>query len=392
MIELNGNRNTAKIFADKIDHPTKTQIASLLRDPAYADSKIRIMPDTHAGRNVAVGTTITLAGRVSPALVGVDIGCGMEVVFLNDTEADLETLDRFIHQNIPCGTKIHDSPHKAFDLSSLCCHTKIDKTHAQRSLGTLGGGNHFIEIDRQTDGTLVLVIHSGSRRLGSDVAEFYQDLAYREAHKKASKKAKQLRREYLDENYNSRALRREKQRDTNIRRENAILEGAFFEQYLHDLAIVTAYADANRRMMADRITQAMGFSVKNRFSCIHNYIDTESMILRKGAISARRGEHVIIPLNMRDGAILATGLGNPDWNFSAPHGAGRICNRTEAGYRFSVAEFRQEMAGIYTTTATEASIDECPMVYKDPKIILKAITSTVTIDEIIRPIYNFKAT
>lgn len=391
MIELKGKRNSALIFADKIDKQTKTQISSLLREEAYADSKIRIMPDTHSGRNVAVGTTMTLTGRVSPALVGVDIGCGMEAVVLGERDVDLEKLDEVIHRLIPCGAKIHDTPKAYFDLDGLHCKERVDKPRAMRSLGTLGGGNHFIEVDRRVSGELMLVIHSGSRQLGSNVALYYIDQAYRYQCKKERKKTKHSYYESRDDEYFRASRRESKSEKPKVKREEAILEGELFEKYVHDLGIVTAFADLNRKTMASLICEAAGLTVKDRFSCIHNYIDTERMILRKGAISARMGERVIIPLNMRDGALLGTGLGNPEWNFSAPHGAGRACNRTEAKYAFTVEEFQKEMSGIYTTTAQLGSLDECPMAYKSPERILEFLGDSVSVDEIIKPIYNFKS-
>lgn len=392
MIELKGKRNSAIIFADKIDKQTKTQISSLLREEAYADSRIRIMPDTHSGKNVAVGTTMTLSGRVSPALVGVDIGCGMEAVLLGERDVDFEKLDGAIHSLIPCGAKIHETPKADFDLGELYCRDRVDEARAMRSLGTLGGGNHFIELDRLGSGELMLVIHSGSRQLGSDVALCYIDQAYRYQCKKARKQTKRSYYESMEDEYFRSSSKRESKNDQpKIKREEAVLDGELFERYLHDLSIVTAFADLNRRTMARLICDAMGLTVKDRFSCIHNYIDTERMILRKGAISARMGERVIIPLNMRDGALLGVGLGNPEWNFSAPHGAGRACNRTEAKYAFTVEEFQEEMSGIYTTTAQIGSLDECPMAYKAPERILEFLGDSVSVEEIVKPIYNFKS-
>lgn len=390
MIQLQGKRNSAVIFADKIDKPTKNQIASLLREEAYSDSRIRMMPDVHSGRNVAVGTTMTISRRVAPALVGADIGCGMEVVFFEERDGiDLAKLDEVIHSLIPCGAKIHDEPIESFDLSELICKDKVDCGRSARSLGTLGGGNHFIEVDRTKCGGLALVIHSGSRQLGNDVAAYYQDQAYRSQCKKLRKRAKQS---YYDAKADGIYYKSKSDKGSvKVKREEATLEGSLFEAYLHDIGIVTAYADRNRRCIAELICDRMGLSVTDRFSCIHNYIDTEAMILRKGAISARLGERVIIPLNMRDGAILAVGKGNPEWNFSAPHGAGRVCTRTEARYAFGVEEFQREMVGIYTTTAREGSIDECPMAYKPPQRILEFIGETVSDIEIIKPIYNFKS-
>ncbi|MBO5111180.1 MAG: RtcB family protein [Clostridia bacterium] len=389
MIELKGKRNSAIVFADTIDKQTKTQLASLLREEAYAESKIRIMPDTHAGKNVAVGTTMTLNGRVNPALVGVDIGCGMEVVILKERDVDLPSLDQAVHALVPCGAKLQDVPQAFFDLSAMIARDYVDEGRAMRSLGTLGGGNHFIELDRAGDGTLVLIIHSGSRQLGSDVATYYQELAYRQQCKKLRKQTKHIQREDKDETYGYQIKARSS--GIKLRREEAILEGVPFDEYVHDMQLVTAFADANRKTIAARICEAMGFTVKDRFSCVHNYIDPEHRILRKGAISARMGEPIIIPLNMRDGAILGVGLGNPEWNFSAPHGAGRICSRSDARHAYTVEEFQREMAGIYTTTAQIGSLDECPMAYKPPEKILSQIGDTVHVEETLRPVYNFKA-
>ena len=389
MIKLQGKRNSAIIFADKIDKQTKTQISELLREEAYADSKISIMPDTHSGKNVAVGTTMTVKNRIAPSLVGVDIGCGMEVVFLKEQELDLEKLDRVIHSLIPSGAKIQNSPIASFDFDNLRCKDNVNLERALRSIGTLGGGNHFIEVDRTEGGELVLVIHSGSRQLGSDVATYYQDQAYRYQCKKQRKRARQS---YYDDADAAGFIRQKSSSSAvNVKRETAILEGSLLEEYLNDLDIVVSFADLNRQTMAKIICDNMGLAITDRFSCIHNYIDTEYMILRKGAISARLGERVIIPLNMRDGALLGIGKGNPEWNFSAPHGAGRACSRTDAKYAFTVEEFKREMEGIYTTTATEGSIDECPMAYKAPSRIFEFISETVSDYEIIKPIYNFKS-
>ena len=391
MIKIKGKRNTATVFADKIDRASKTQISSLLREEAYSDCRIRIMPDVHSGRGVAVGTTMTLSGRVNPALIGVDIGCGMEVIFLENRFVNLSELDNAIHSLIPCGAKIHAVPKASFDFNRLLCKESVDTERALLSLGTLGGGNHFIELDITSNGDLVLVIHSGSRQLGSDVAAYYQDQAYRYQCKRLRKSTRQSYYEARNDEFHRDARKKDLSRSVDIKREDAILEGALFKSYLNDLKEVTDFADKNRKTIAETICCAMDLKVKERFSSVHNYIDAEHMILRKGAISARRDERVIIPLNMRDGAILGVGLGNPDWNFSAPHGAGRICSRTEAKFNFTLEEYRHEMTGIYTTTAEIGSIDECPMAYKPPERIIDAIGETVDIEQIIKPIYNFKA-
>lgn len=393
MIEIQGKKNSAIVFADKIDKETKTQLAALLREDAFADSKIRIMPDTHTGKYTVVGTTMTLNGRITPSLLGVDIGCGVETVFLEETEINLPELDKAVHALIPCGAKIHSEPViDNFDFSGLHCASSVNKNRALKSIGTLGGGNHFIELDRADDGTLILLIHSGSRQAGSDVALHYQELAYREECKKERKQSRKADyRNRYEEDYYCKAMRREARTKLAVTRQNAVLKGERFFEYLNDVAIIQRYADLNRRTIAERICSALNLHIKDRFSCVHNYIDEENMILRKGAISARQNERVIIPLNMRDGAILGVGLGNSEWNFSAPHGAGRACSRTEAKYAYTVEEYQQTMSGIFTTTANAGSLDECPMAYKPAHKIIEAVKDTVEIQQIIRPVYNFKA-
>jgi len=395
MIEIRGKRNSAIVYAEKIDRETKTQLAELLRDSAFAGSKIRIMPDTHSGKGCVVGTTMTLNGRLCPAMVGVDIGCGTETVVFEEKAIDLPTLDALIHSRIPCGSKVHDAPIAAdneVDLKQLRCYAKINADRARRSIGTLGGGNHFIELDRDGGGTLYLVIHSGSRQLGSDVAAHYQDAAYRHQCKKARKstRATSFDRRDEDEAHFARITARDVKAPS-VPYGRATLSGSLFDDYLHDIAIVQQFADLNRKTMAEIVGGGMGLHAKDSFSNVHNYVDTERMILRKGAISAHQGERLLIPLNMRDGALVCTGLGNPDWNFSAPHGAGRACSRTEAKYAYSVEAFQEQMQGIYTTTANAGSIDECPMAYKAPESIIPLIADTVTVEKTIRPIYNFKA-
>ena len=390
MITLQGKRNSAKVFAEKIDKETKKRISELLSDEAFSDSKIRIMPDAHASKSSVVGTAMTLEGRVRPSLLGPDIGCGMEAVFIKEREADLEKLDRIIHESIPCGKAVRENALACFDFGRLFCKNAIDAERAEKSLGTLGGGNHFIELEKGENRALMLLIHSGSRSLGSGVAEYYEHEAFREMCKKERKKARCTYYEERGEGGFEKTGRKGKS-NVKIVRENAVLSGRLFREYLHDVAIVQAFAEANRRLMAEIICREMGFTAESRFSCVHNYIDTEHMILRKGAISARIGERVVVPLNMRDGAVIGTGRGNPEWNFSAPHGAGRACARSDAKKAFTVEEYRAQMAGIYTTTANEGSLDECPMAYKSPEKILPFLAETVEIEQIMKPIYNFKA-
>ncbi|MCL2810986.1 MAG: RtcB family protein [Clostridia bacterium] len=395
MIEIQGKRNSAVVYAEKIDRETKTQLAELLRDTAFTDSKIRIMPDAHAGKGCVVGTTMTLNGRLCPALMGVDIGCGMETVLFEEEEIDLPKLDALVHARIPCGSKVHEAPvatENEIDLKALRCYAHINAGRAHRSVGTLGGGNHFIEFGRDDGRGLYLIVHSGSRQLGSDVAKYYQDAAYRHQCKKVKKSARvsSYGRHEDDDAYGARPTNREKKTPAVVYA-RAILDGRLFDDYIHDISIVQRFADLNRKAMAEIIGGGMGLHVRDSFSNVHNYVDTERMILRKGAVSANQGERLIIPLNMRDGALLCTGRGNPEWNFSAPHGAGRACSRTDAKYAYSVEVFQEQMKGIYTTTANAGSIDECPMAYKAPEGIIAFIGDTVRIEKTIRPIYNFKA-
>ena len=415
MIEIQTKTNTVKVFTDTLDKPTKQQIVATARDPAYADSKIRVMPDTHAGRGCVIGITMTLSGRVSPSLVGVDIGCGMEAVRLSAQEIDFPRLDEYIHRCIPAGRVRHDTP-QATDLPihALKCARALDISRILAGLGTLGRGNHFIEIDKGSDGCLWLIVHSGSRTLGSAVANYYRDEAYKYHLKKARKARRVDVKDSLDKETDrfdlkqfgidaygdaahtsymaTKATRRDTRDKLPVKWETATCEGALYEDYIHDMAITVAFAEENRRRIAESILNGMGLTAIQRFSCVHNYID-ENRILRKGAISARRGEQVLIPLNMRDGAILGRGLGNPDWNFSAPHGAGRACNRTDAKHAYDVEAYQAVMqeAGVYTTTACKETLDECPMAYKSPDRILSHLTECVEITDRLLPLYNFKA-
>lgn len=413
MIEIKTKKNTAKVFTDDLDKVTRQQIAATARDPAYADAKIRIMPDTHAGRGCVIGMTMTLNGRVSPSLVGVDIGCGMEVVKLQKNEIDLPLLDSFIHQRIPAGKHSFDTPQACTTpLKDLFCYSVIDIERVLKSVGTLGGGNHFIEVDRDNTGHLYLIIHSGSRSLGAAIANHYRDMAFKYHLKKARKAHRADTRERREEEHSNyfsydlahfaaddsdttrttKASRRDDRDKLGVKWETAVCEGELYEQYLHDMNIAVRFAEENRRRIAEAICDGLHLTTIEHFSCVHNYID-EYRILRKGAISARQGERVLIPLNMKDGCLIATGLGNPDWNFSAPHGAGRACSRTDAKYAYNVETFQNLMAeaGIYTTSATKETLDECPMAYKSPDRILPYLGECVEIQEIIKPIYNFKA-
>lgn len=394
MFIVAGKFNQADVYAEKVEKEAISQITELCNQPFTEGSKIAIMPDTHAGAGCTIGTTMTLKNSVVPNLVGVDIGCGMEVAMLDESEIDLEKLDNFIRRKIPNGNSIRKSPHKytgVANFMSLRCSSKVDMTRAKYSIGTLGGGNHFIEVDKDDKGNLYLVVHSGSRYLGKQVAEYYQKLAYfrltdtSEVKKKLIDDLKKQGRQKEIE----KALKKVK--TPKVNKDLAYLTGQDFANYLNDMKHVQFYAHYNRKAIVDDIVAAMGWTVLDRFTTVHNYIDMDSMILRKGAISAKEGERVIIPLNMRDGSIIAVGKGNPDWNCSAPHGAGRLMSRNEAKKKLSLAQYQYTMADVYSTSVNYSTLDEAPMAYKPMEEILGQINDTVDVLGIIKPIYNFKA-
>jgi len=366
MIELSGKYNTAKVFTDTAEQSALTQIEHLLNQEFIAGCKICVMPDAHAGMGCTIGTTMTIADKVVPNLVGVDIGCGMETVLLKDKRVELAQLDKAIHQYIPAGFKIRKEPHHfndEIDLTSLRCAKHVDLARAKFSIGTLGGGNHFIELDKDDKGQLYLVVHSGSRNLGKQVCDYYQNAA-----------ADSLGRT-----------------GKGADRVLAYLEGAMFESYLHDMAIVQRYADLNRKAMVKELEKRVKFKIAEQFMTIHNYIDLDSMILRKGAISAQKGERVLIPMNMRDGSLICTGLGNEDWNYSAPHGAGRIMSRKVAKQSITLTQYEKAMTGIYSSTVNKSTLDEAPFAYKPMDEIVANIGDTADIVTVIKPLYNFKA-
>lgn len=366
MIEIQGKYATAKVFTDTLEVSARGQIQALCDQAFVEGGSIRIMPDVHAGKGCTIGTTMTIGEYVVPNLVGVDIGCGMETVQLAEKRINLPALDSFIRQNIPSGRDVREKPHRShgrMDINALRCIKYMDTRRAAQSLGSLGGGNHFIEVDKDGE-DLFLIIHSGSRNLGLQVAEYYQKKAYR-------------------------ALGGREQ--SVYPYELAPLSGPLLEDYLHDMALMQAFAALNRQIIKEIILDGMRLTEENSFTTIHNYIDVKARILRKGAVSAKRGEALLIPLNMRDGSLLCTGLGNADWNESAPHGAGRLMGRRDAEASFTLSAFKKEMEGVFTTSVCKETLDECPMAYKPMEEIIKHIADTVTIDRIIRPIYNFKA-
>ena len=398
MLELRGRYNTAKVFTDLIDENAVSQIIELLNQPMSEGQQIRIMPDVHAGAGCTIGTTMTITDKAVPNLVGVDIGCGMETVRIKESFLEVQKLDKVIRSEIPSGFSIRKKIHRymdKLDITELYCSKAVDLVRAEKSLGTLGGGNHFIEADKGEDGSVYIVIHSGSRHLGLEVAKYYQDEAYKRLNScsKAEVEAliKKLKSEGKEKQIQKELKKLTNTKRTDIPRPLAYTEGDLFEQYIHDMKIVQEYAMLNRQAMMDEIIKNMGLHVRDSFTTIHNYIDTEKMILRKGAVSAQTGETLLIPINMRDGSLICTGKGNPDWNCSAPHGAGRVLSRGEAKATLTLSEFKKQMEGIYSTSVSRETIDESPMAYKSIEDIVSNIGDTVDVEDIIKPIYNFKA-
>jgi RNA-splicing ligase RtcB len=397
MKELYGKYTDAKIFTDLVEDKALEQITTLLDQDFVEGSKIRIMPDVHAGAGCTIGTTMTIRDKCCPNLVGVDIGCGMHTTLLDESEIDLEKLDQIIRKNIPSGFNIREVEHPYIDavhLNDLICRDHVNIERAWNSLGTLGGGNHFIEVDKDDNGLLYLVVHSGSRHLGLEVANYYQELAEKQVCKRDSNSVQELIANLKAQGRHteiSSELQKLKSSISNIPKELSYLSEYLFEDYIHDMKIVQEYAEWNRTAITDDICKEMGWHVLDEFETIHNYIDIDDMILRKGAVSAKDGEQLIIPINMRDGSLICRGKGNPDWNYSAPHGAGRLMSRAEAKKKFTVDEFADSMNGIYTTSVCDGTLDECPMAYKPIESIIKNISDTVDILSVIRPIYNFKA-
>ena len=398
MIEIQGKYNTAKVFTDVVDSTSIAQIVELCNQEFAGNSQIRLMPDVHAGAGCTIGTTMTITDKIVPNLVGVDIGCGMETVRIREKHIELQKLDKLIYQKIPSGFAIRQKPHpylREVDLLQLRCGDHVNILRAEKSIGTLGGGNHFIEVDKDDDGNIYLVVHSGSRHLGLEVAKYYQEEGYkalngtdeRSIAKLIEKKKKQGKQKEIQKE-----IKRIKNlKQTNIPKHLAYVSDKLFENYIHDMQIVQHFAALNRQAIMDEMIKGMKLHVEEQFTTIHNYIDTKNMILRKGAVSAQAGEQILIPINMRDGSLLCVGKGNPDWNFSAPHGAGRLMSRAQAKQSFTVSEFKKQMADVYTTSVSKSTLDECPMAYKGMQDILDNITPTADVVKILRPIYNFKA-
>ncbi|MBQ9082579.1 MAG: RtcB family protein [Clostridia bacterium] len=400
MIEITGKYNSAVCYTDQVEPEAYKQILTVCNEEAFQHSKIRIMPDVHAGKGCTIGTTMTITDRVVPNMVGVDIGCGMYTVCLGQTDIDLAQFDAAAHE-IPSGRAVWQGRQEKFDLTALRCFRSLkDTKRLERSLGTLGGGNHFIEIDVDEDGNKYLIIHSGSRNLGTQVAEIYQNFA---VDLNCGKEVYFQRRDEIIRTYKASGRKSEiasalkalaksfVSQPLTMPKELCYLYGSLMDDYLHDLALCQHFALRNREKMAEILLAKTGLQGGEAFQTIHNYIDVDEMILRKGAVSAKVGEKLLIPINMRDGSLLCVGKGNPDWNCSAPHGAGRLLSRSMAREQLTMAEYQAEMAGIYTTCVSAGTLDESPMAYKRIDDIVAHIDPTAEIIARLRPIYNFKA-
>jgi Uncharacterized conserved protein len=391
MKRIQGQYNEAVVYTDNIEEKAYQQIQELCDQEFVKESRIRIMPDTHAGAGCTIGTTMTIKDKIVPNLVGVDIGCGMFVSRIGKTKVDLGKMDWIIRQMVPSGFEVRQSSHeynRYVELDNLKSKQHLDLNRARLSIGTLGGGNHFIEMNIDDEDQLYLVVHSGSRYLGKQIAEHYQNQAGAGIVKLNNERIiKELKAQGRHKEIQA-AIEKQKQ---NINRSLTYVEGEMFQAYLNDMRIAQKFAELNRKAIANVIITEMKFSLIENFTTIHNYIDLDAMILRKGAISAKKGEVVIIPINMRDGSIIATGKGNSEWNDSAPHGAGRLMSRKQAKKSLSMEDFQKSMTGIYTTSISKDTLDEAPFAYKPMAEIIANIQDTVEINKIIKPVYNFKA-
>lgn len=388
MFEIHSKYDIVKVYAETIEEEAVNQIVNMANSPLGENAHIRIMPDAHAGAGCTIGTTMLITDKVCPNLVGVDVGCGVDMVKVNGNFEDrLPELDAVIHNVVPSGRNVHQSK-KDWAFDKLRCWDKLTKDTQKTalcSLGTLGGGNHFIEA--YANG--YLAVHSGSRNIGYRVAQYYQKAATQQR-----KQVRELDMKKIMENVppqeREKFILEYKLQHPSYAEELSYLTDELMEDYLHDMFILQKFAVANRFNMLSNITRAMGLSIEDGITSTHNYID-EDLVLRKGAISAHFQEKLVIPLNMRDGALICTGKGNGDWNCSAPHGAGRLYSRSKAKELFTVDEYMDSMNGIFTTCINQSTLDEAPFVYKNWEEIAKAIEPTVTIDAHLRPIYNFKA-
>ena len=400
MFEIKGKVNTAICYARVVEEEAIEQIRRMCDYEMTEGSRIRIMPDVHAGKGCTIGTTMTIQDKAVPNVVGVDIGCGMYTVNLGKSDIDFERVDEAAHY-IPSGMNVWEGRKEHFDLTGLVCYRELkDAKRLERSLGTLGGGNHFIEIDEAADGTRYLIIHSGSRNLGKQVAEHYQNLAvkldrgydrYFEQREEIIRTYKEMGRKNEIEGALKQLHFTVYESEPSMPEDLCYLSGRYLNDYLHDVEICQAFAKRSREKMAEIILERAGMSAVEGFHTIHNYIDTEEMILRKGAIAAHNGEKVLIPINMRDGSVLAVGKGNAEWNYSAPHGAGRIMSRGKARATLTLEDYQKTMEGVYTTSVNENTLDEAPMAYKSLADIIDVIRESVDVIDVMKPIYNFKA-
>ena len=399
-IEIKGKVNTAICYAKVVEDEAIEQIRRMCDYAMTEGAKIRIMPDVHSGKGCTIGTTMTITDKAVPNVVGVDIGCGMYTVNIGKGDIDLMLLDAAAHY-IPSGKSVWEGRQEKFDLSDLRCFRSLkDTKRLERSLGTLGGGNHFIEVDVSSDGTKYLIIHSGSRNLGKQVAEYYQKLAIdlNRGYENYLEKRDEIIATYKAEGRRDEIQKALKELhwkvfggETSMPEDLCYVYGTHLEDYLHDVEICQAFARRSREKMAEILAERSGLVLGESFHTIHNYIDTDEMILRKGSIAAHKGEKVLIPINMRDGSVLAIGKGNPEWNYSAPHGAGRIMSRTKAKNTLSMDEYKEAMKDIFTTSVSESTLDEAPMAYKSLEDIIDVISESVDVIEVLKPIYNFKA-
>ena len=398
MVKVAGSHNISICYTNDLDSASFEQIKSVCDRKEFADSKIRIMPDVHAGKGCVIGTTMTISDKIVPGMVGVDIGCGMETVKIAEKEIDYAALDELIRREIPAGFEIRPTYHplnNEIDLNKLKVVNEVNLERARRSIGTLGGGNHFIEVGCSDNGDLYLVVHSGSRHLGAQVADYYQDEAYKSlcGNSKAqiTETINALKQEGRHKEIATTVAKMKELINHDYPKALSYVQGDLFDDYIHDMKITQHFATLNRKAMTEVILSGMGLTETDRFTTIHNYIDTDTMILRKGAVSAKVGELLLIPINMRDGSLICVGKGNEDWNCSAPHGAGRLMSRTAAFKALSLDDFIAEMNGIFTTSINNKTLDEAPMAYKSMDEIISHIEPTAEIISRVRPTYNFKA-
>ncbi len=400
MFEIKGKINTAICYAKVVEDEAIAQIKRMCDYELTRGSKVRIMPDVHAGKGCTIGTTMTITDKICPNIVGVDIGCGMYTVKLADQNINFKIIDEACHY-IPSGMHVWEGRLERFDLTELRCYRELrDTRRLERSLGTLGGGNHFIEVEQAKDGTYYLIIHSGSRNLGKQVAEYYQKLAVdlHSGKEEYFKERDKIIRTYKEEGRRGEIQEALKQLKVNFETKEldapddiCWLYGSYMEDYLHDVEICQKFSKRSRERMAEIILERTGMTGLESFHTIHNYIDVEEMILRKGAIAAHKGEMVLIPINMRDGSVLAMGKGIEEWNYSAPHGAGRIMSRKKAKEAINLEEYKSAMKGIYSTSVNSNTLDEAPMAYKSLEDIIDVIHDSVEIIDVMKPVYNFKA-